>query len=395
MTSKRIKWLKMIAAALAAVMLLGFTGCTGGSEDSSSDSSDVSGSDEEPEEIHKVGYIFREKASDLTFTGQICEQRERASNRSSVETCYIDNVTVTDFEAAVEKLADAGCTEIVACSPTYTNVVNSVVAKKYLNLDFICFGDLTDGINISAYHEFPYQGAYVAGLVGSFNSKSKKIGVVADAALPGEYAVINAVELGSQMVNDGGAEVYAAFAERDSEIEQAIDSLTESGCDVIVCYTNSGHSADYCQRKGIKFIGNLDYSEHEQEYSKMLMYFYCRRDDFFLAQFKSLKLGTWAPEAFVGEMGTNVVNVSSALPAADEDTQFLIDTIVPHLTSGAAQVFSGPLKDTSGNTRYLENDFMTDSEIDKMTWYVQGVKDVKNFRQMTTEIPSSNLEIKS
>lgn len=396
MTLKRIKWLKAIAAALALVMTLGFAACDNGSDDSSSSSSDVSGSEEDQLVVHKVGYIFRESVSEKTFTGQICEQRERASNRSSMETCYIDNVPLSQFEDAVVALSEAGCTDIVACSPTYLNVVNSSVAKKYMNLDFICFGDLTDSRNISAYSEAPYQGAYVAGLVASYNSKTKKIGVVADTALPGAYPVINAVQLGTLVVNDGGAEVYVAGAEKNNEIEQAIDALLDNDCDVIVCYTNSGYSADYCQKKGVKFVGNLDYSEYdvEHEYSNMLMYFYCRRDDYFLAQFKSLKLNTWSPDVFIGEMSNNVINVSSALPAAANGSQHLIDALVPHLTNGSAKVFKGPLKDTNGSTRYLETDVMTDKQIDAMDWYVQGVKRAGNFRQMITDPPKSSLEIK-
>lgn len=395
MTSKKIKWLRMIAAALALVMTLGFTGCSGGTGDESSESSDSSGSDDEQAKIRKVGYIFRESASDLSFAAQICEQRERASNRSSVDTCYIENVTLSDFEAAVEALSAEGCTDIVACSPTYMNIVNSSVAKKYMNLKFICFGDLSDSYNISAYSENPYQGAYVAGLVASYNSKTKKIGVVADSALPGTYPVINAVQLGTLVINDGGAEVYVAGAEKNSEIEEAIDALLENDCDVIVCYTNSGHSADYCQKKGVKFIGNLDYSGLEQEYSKMLMYFYCRRDDYFLAQFKAMKLDTWTPDVFIGEMGNNVINVSSALDAAENGSQHLIDAIVPHLTTGSAKVFKGPLKDTDGNTRYLEQETMTAKQVDAMNWYVLGVKKAGNFRKMVADPPRSTLEIKT
>lgn len=395
MSIKKIKWLRAIAAALALVMTLGFTACDKGEGESSSESSNTSG-DAEPAVVRKVGYIFRESADELTFAGQICEQRERASNRSSVDTCYIDNVPLSQFEDAVAALSEEGCTDIVACSPTYLNVVNSSVAKKYMDLDFICFGDLTDSRNISAYSEAPYQGAYVAGLVASFNSKTKKIGVVADSALPGAYPVINAVRLGTLVVNDGGAEVYVAGAEKNSEIEEAINALLDNDCDVIICYTNSGHSADYCQKKGVKFIGNLDYSEYdvEHDYSKMLMYFYCRRDDFFLAQFKAMKLDTWTPDVFIGEMSNNVVNVSSALSEAANGSQHLIDALVPRLTTGSAKVFKGPLKDTNGSTRYLETDVMTDKQIDAMDWYVQGVKRAGNFRQMVPDPPKSSLEIK-
>ena len=391
MTSKKIKWVRLLAAFLALTMTLGFTGCDNGNDDSSSSS--TSEGEDEQTEIHKVGYIFRENIADGGMAAQMCEQRERASNRSSVETCYIDNVSLSNLEDAVKALSDAGCTDIVSCSPTYANVISSI-AKKYLDLNFISCGSLYDSMNFSAYSEAPYQGAYIAGLVANFNSNAKKIGVVADTALACPIAVVNAVQLGSQINQDGGAIVYAASAEKDSEIEEAIDALLEKGCDVIVCYTNSEHSADYCQQKGVSFIGCLDYRERETEYSKMLMYFYTLRDSYFLGQFKSMKFGSWSADAYIGDMSNGIVNVSPALNAA-EGTQDLIDALLPYVTNGSAMVFRGPLKDNSDNIKYLEVEIMTDLQINNMDWYVKGAEPIGNFRRPQTDIPSGSLDIKS
>lgn len=398
MTSKKTRksaWMRFLAVALSLTITLGFTGCSGSTgEDQSSESSDVSGSEDDEIEIHKVGYIFRERVSNGGIVAQICEQRERASNRSSVETCYIDGVTLTDFENAVKKLSDYGCTDIVACSPTYANILNSV-ARKYLDLNFISFGALTDGLNVSAYSESLYQGAYVAGLVADFNSDNKKIGVVVDLGLPNSVAVANAVELGAEISQDGGSHIYAASAEHDGEIENAINALIGKGCDVIICYTNSEHSANYCEKKGIKFIGCLDYSEREHEFSNMLMYFYGQRDSYFLAQFKSMKMGSWTTTEYIGDMSNSIVNVSPAMKPAADGTQDLIDALVPYLTSGAAVVFRGPLKDGDGNVKYLETDIMTDSEIASMNWFVEGAESIGDFREHNVEIAPSDLEIKT
>lgn len=393
MTSKKFFWARILSAALALIMTLGFAGCSGGTDDeSSSDSSDTSDVGEQIEP-HKVGYIFRESVDDEnSFAAQLAKQRERASNRSSVETCYIDNVTLSDFEGAVKALADAGCTDIVSCSPTYANILTSV-AKKYLNLNFISFGALNDSINVSAYSESLYQGAYIAGFVGEFNSKAKKLGVVADTGLTAAVAVVNAVEIGAQLNQDGGAEVFAAGAEKPDEIEKAIDALLARGCDVIICYTNSNHSADYCQSKGVKFIGCLDYSDRANQYTNMLMYFYSLRDSYFLAQFKSMKMGTWSTDAYIADMSNGVVHVSAALNAAD-GTQKLIDAIIPPVTSGRARVFKGPLKDTSNNIKYLETDEMSDYEINSMTWYVNGVTPIGSFREQQVTVTPNTFEIK-
>lgn len=391
MTSRKIKWL---SAALALAMTLSFTACSKSTtDDSSSNSSDTSGSEEQTVQ-HKVGYIFKESVSGNSYTAQICEQRKRASNRSSVETCYIENVALSDFEDAVKVLVDAGCTDIVSCSHTYANVLNST-ARKYLDINFISMGALNGGLNVSPYSERPYQGAYVAGFVAEFNSEASTIGVITDPGLPDYVAVVNAVKLGSQLNPDGGAKVYAAVAEQNDEIEKAINELRSKGCDVIVCYTDSGYSADYCESKNIKFIGCLDYSENAHEYSNMLMYFYCMRDSYFLAQFKSMKMDIWETSSYIGDMSNSIINVSAAQEKVAKDgSQKLIDALVPHITSGSAIVFKGPLKDTNGNVKYLENEIMSNSEIDKMNWLVQGVETVGDFRKPQLNQPQSSFEIK-
>ncbi len=394
---KTSKWIKCLAVILTLCMVCCFTGCDPG-EDSSDSSSDSSQDNSEPVIVRKVGYIFSGSVDDkLSFTGQINEQRIKASNRSSMDTCYIENVEIVDFAAAVKKLAEAGCTDIVAASASFANVIHAV-SGKYLNLNFIGYGNTSSTANTGAYTEHPFQGAYVAGMVAAYNSKNleHRVGVVVDSDLLYNRAVINAVALGTKFAYTN-AEVYAAAAHADGEIDQAVDWLIENKCDVIVCYTGSSHSEDYCQQRGVKFIGNLDFTGKEDNYSNMLMYYYCKRDSYYLAQFKQMQLGKWSPDNYVGTMGNGIVMVSKALDGCEnkkEETQLTIDTLVPYISSGAAYIFEGELMDNTGIVKVFQTDEMSYSEIYSMDWYVQGVQIVKNFRQ-PSEGHSAPLEIKS
>lgn len=382
MAFKTSKWIKCLAVILALCMLCCFTGCNP-DEESSDSSSDSSMVDTEPKNIRKVGYIFSGSVSDeLSFTGQINEQRIKASNRCSMDTCYIENVEIEDFEAAVKKLADEGCTDIVAAGANFAHVIRAV-SGKYLNLNFVGYGNTSSSANTSAYTEHAFQGAYVAGLVATYNCESRdkrRVGVVVDSDLLYNCAVINAVALGSKWVTTN-AEIYAASAHTDGEIDQAVNWLIENQCEVIVCYTGSSHSEDYCQSRGVKFIGNLDFSGKEDSYSNMLMYFYCKRDSYYLSQFKKMQLDQWSPDNYVGTMGNGVVMVSKALDGSKKDTQMTMDSLVPYISNGAAYIFSGELMDNTGVVRVFQTDEMSYSEIYSMDWYVQGVQIVQNFRQ--------------
>lgn len=383
------KLLKGIAAALALCVTIGLTGCSG--ETSSESSSDSSSVEEETTPV-KVGYIFHDKADDGGVTGQFNHQRQKAARRCDVETVYIEDVSVQDFESAVKALVSDGCTEIVSCSPTFTNVLSSI-SGRYMNVKFINYGATSIGTaNVFSYTETAYQGAYVAGIAAAYNSKTQKVGLVADPELLYTYATTNAAALGVRMVFANGT-LCVAGATEDSEIKQAVDALLAEGCDVIITYTESPYAADYCEQKGVKFIGNLDYTGSEDKYKNMLMYYYAKRDSLFVSQFKQLKMDTWEPDVYKGSMSNGIINISQAQSCADKRTQDIIDEIVPLLTSGKAYIFSGEIKDTLGNVRYMQTDTMTENQIYSMDWYVLGVQAVGNFRKPQTSSPNT-FEIK-
>ncbi len=386
------KWLKRLAVAMALCMTVGLTACNKEGDDSSSETS--SGTSDAIEQPRKVGYIFHGSVDNGSFSAGMNEQRVKASNRSSMETCYIDNVSIADFESAVKQLVSVGCTEIVAGSAIYANTLSSL-SNKYMNINFISYGTLNGSANVSAYSELMYQGAYAAGMIAAFNSNARKIGFVGDMDMEYTIPSVNAAALGMQAVFSS-ATMYAATATQNGEIEKAIDALIDSGCDVIICYTASAHSEDYCQKKGVKFIGTHDYKGRESDYSKMLMYYCARRDSYFLAQFKQMQLDTWLPNAYIGDVGNGIIHISEAFPdAAKSDTQKLISALVPKLTSGDVYVFAGELKDNTGTIKYMHTDMMSDSEIAEMDWFVEGVESAGDFREMLTDLPPNNFEVKS
>ena len=173
-----------------------------------------------------------------------------------------------------------------------------------------------------------------------------------------------------------------------------MDALVAEGCDVIVSYTESSETAEYCESKGIKFVGNINYGERAADYENMIMYYYSSRDSFFLSQFKQISLDTWLAAEYVGSMGNGIINISEALPAAKDGTQALMNTLAAKVAGGQAYVFSGELKDISGDIKYMQYDSMTDSEIYNMDWYVYGTKVLETFRKPKDDLEINSFEIK-
>jgi len=304
----RNRILKSIAAALAlCTAMLTFTACSGGESTpgTAEGTGEATSETAEAEPAAKIGFIYNGSIDGESFTADINTQRIKAEQYSNIESEYIENVSVSDFARAVKMLVEDGCTHIVSGSPVFAHSINPV-SQQYMNINFIDYGSSMRSVNIYAYTEAVYQGAYIAGMVAAYNSESEKIGMVVDPSMLYTVQVVDAAALGTQIVYST-AQLITATAHADSEIHNAVDALKAQGCEVIISYTASGETVDYCSKKGIKVIGNLDYTDDSANHDTMLMYYYSSRDSFYLSQYKAMQLGTWQPESYMGNLGNGII----------------------------------------------------------------------------------------
>ncbi len=390
-------WLKKTAAALALCMMFtSVTACSGSDETSGTaegTAETTAESTQEAEPVAKLGFIYNGSVEGMGFTADCNKQRIAAQQYSNIESVYIENVNVGDYEKAVKMLVEDGCTHIVSGSPVYSHAINPV-SQQYMNINFIDYGSSTRSVNIFAYTESIYQGAYIAGVAAAFNSESEKIGMVVDPVMLYSVPCVDAAALGTQLVYSTSTLVLAN-ARADGEIRKAVDALADMGCDVIISYTESAETVEYCNKKGIKVIGNLDYSENAGDYENLLMYFYSSRDSFYLSQYKAMQLGDWQPSSYMGTLGNGVVTVSDALSVAKDGTQDIMNKLVPKVASGAAYIFDGQMKDVNGTIKQREGVAMATSDILALNWYVEGVDlSLDSFIESKSTPDSSELVIK-
>lgn len=367
-------WLKIIAGTAAlTIALTSLTAC-GDTEGSGTAEGTAEGTGEATQEVQpvaKLGFIYNGSVDEKSFAYDCNQQRIAAQEYTNVESEYIDNVNVGDFDKAVKLLVEDGCTHIVSGSPVFSHVINPV-SQDYMNINFIDYGSSMRSVNIFAYTESVYQAAYVAGMAAAYNSTSEKIGIVVDPSMLYTVQVTDAAQLGAQLVYSTAQTVYAA-ARQNSEIQNAVDALIKKGCDVIISYTASGETVDYCNSRGVKVIGCLDYRESAGDYENLVMYFYSSRDSFYLAQYKEMEQDKWQPESYLGTVGNGVIRISDTLPSAKDGTQDIMDRLIPKVASGSAYIFSGQLKDVNGSIMQREDAMMSTSDILALSWYVEGV----------------------
>ena len=390
-------WLKKAAAVMAMCMAFAsVTACSGSEEPGSTAEGTAETTAEataEAEPAAKLGFIYNGSVEGKSFTSDCNDQRIAAQQYSNIESEYIENVNVGDYEKAVKMLVEDGCTHIVSGSPVFSHAINPV-SQQYMNINFIDYGSSTRSVNIFAYTESIYQAAYVAGVAAAFNSSSEKIGMVVDPGMLYYIQCVDAAALGTQMVYST-ATLVTATARADAEIRRAVDALAAKGCDVIISYTESAETVEYCNKKGIKVIGNLDYSENAEDYEKLLMYFYSSRDSFYLSQYKAMQMGEWQPESYMGTLGNGVIAMSDALSPAKDGTQDIMNKLIPKVASGRAYIFDGQLKDVNGTIRQREGVSMSTSDILALNWYVEGVDlSLDSFIESKVTVESPELVIK-
>ncbi len=391
-----LKWIKKTAVLLAVCLMAGtLSGCNKESESAGTSEASNESNETVQEEINvKIGYVFSESCNERGFAYDNNNQRIKALEHSDFECVYIDNVLITEFNDAVDMLINDGCNVIISGSSIFNNSMNAI-SKRYMNVDFINYGSTQVTANTCGYTENIFQCAYAAGVAAAFNSDTEKVGIICDPFLVYTTAVTNAAALGVRLVFSDG-ETVLAQAHRDSEIHEAVNALADAGCDVIISYTASGETVDYCESKGIKVIGNSDYRDFEKDYEHLLLYYYADRSSFYLSQLKTFAMGEWTPHSYVGSFANGVLEISAPLKAAAEDTDSILNELIPKITNGSAYIFSGEIKDTKGNVRIMQGQEMTYSEIYDMSWYVQGVDNsLDSFVKTSLTPESTNLEIKS
>lgn len=308
-----------------------------------------------------VGFVFSGSVNDETsFTGQINSQRIAAYNSKSCEglgTCYVDNVNAENFENAINELKSDNCKDIYLFVSDCDDVLEKY-SKDNPDVNFIYHGTHDITSNISTFSGKVQQGGYIAGIMASYNSETHNIGFIGDESLVDNNIVANSIQTGSQVAGSD-CQVFFENAQSNNAIELKIDSLLEENCDVIVCYTETSYSEEYCQQKGVKFIGSHDFSEKLEQFPDMLMYFYCDYAPYFLYDFKIMQENDRClPADFVGTIKDSTIFVSDSLPKSKEDSQKLMDKIVSSFSSDGTQIL-----DDQGFYRF-ENTVTSDGEID-------------------------------
>lgn len=350
--------------------------------------------DEEEKIVYKVGFVYSDELENGTTREMFEIARGQIKKVLGLETCYVENVLVSDFSEAVNVLQEDGCNIIVSCNPKYANAVEkeAKTSKSY----FLNFGGKTTSAQMSSFGGALYQTAAVCGIAAAHNTTSNRIGIIAD---PGEYNVYGVVDgfvLGaSEIWNYADMRLNWAWSNSESEIEAAVDDLISQGCDIIMSYMETDYAVKYCEGKGVKVIANCYYMpERYPDY--YISGFFFNFSTYLVDEIRSIVNDNFNPSVYSGDVASGMIRLLNFGTTCEKGTEDICDKLYNYIKEGKDKVFTGEIKNNGEDSKTMveKGQSMSFENILKINWLVQGIRKTGSFTEINENPKSSELEIK-
>ncbi|MDP2504203.1 BMP family ABC transporter substrate-binding protein [Oceanobacter sp. 3_MG-2023] len=301
--------------------------------------------------------------------------------RLAIERTFGDKVEtevvefVPEGRSSREVLQDlADRNDIVFATSFGYMVSTESIARDNPNVIFEHATGSRQGGNLGNYATRAYQPRYLSGLIAGSMTKNGKIGYVAAHPIPEVIRGINAFTMGVREVNPTAeVEVLWTYKWYDPEKDvELANQLIESGVDLLTHHTDSSAIAEIAEQKNVYVIG---YHSDMRPFapSKHLASVVHNWGPYYINRIQALLNNTWKPDSEwtgMAESTSQLVSISPEIPA---DIRRLVANKQQEIMSGQYSVFAGPIKSYRGSTRIKEGKELSDDQLLRMNWYVEGV----------------------
>ncbi len=341
----------------------------------------------------RVGFLYVGPVGDHGWTKAHDVGREYLeSELDGVTTQYQPSVIAADAVDVMEEFIAGGDNVLVTTSFDFLSATQTAAANhpeaRFLN----CSGFVSSP-NLGSYFGRMYQVWYLAGIVAGHVTEqtgSDRIGVVGPVVIPETVRHLNAMTLGARSVNPDVV-VHVEWIHNWFDIEQeplVTEALIAAGADVIVSKTDTtipletvdalANSATY--PFDIYSIGYDNEDSCDFAPDTCLTAPYWNWGPLYARLVQQMMEGSWDPYATVWDQ-VQIDRETSTVYLADihEDVP---TSVVMQVESTFAQLsepdnvhlpFVGPIDDAGGSERVEDGDEMSDEELLRMCWYVEGV----------------------
>ncbi|HIU64178.1 MAG TPA: BMP family ABC transporter substrate-binding protein [Candidatus Avacidaminococcus intestinavium] len=323
----------------------------------------------------KVAFVYVSSAKDGGYSMAHDLGRQYVEkNMPNVEATYMESVPEgADAERVISQLAAQGNKIIFTTSFGYMDPTINV-AKKFPDVTFLHCSGYKTADNVGNYFGRMYEARYLTGIVAGKQTTSNVIGYVAAFPIPEVVRGINAFTLGVRSVNPS-AKVKVLWTNtwyNPATEKQAALTLLDAGADVIAQHQNTPGPQQAAEEKGKFGIGyNIDMSAAAPNAS--LTSAIWTWGPYYASTIEQILAGTWKSGAYWGGMQDKLVDLAPFSKAVSEETKQITNDAKAKIIDGSLKVFMGPLKAQDGSIKVPAGQLMTDEELLKFDWFVEGV----------------------
>ena len=324
----------------------------------------------------KAGFIYVSPVGDAGWTFQHDQGRKEMEKAlaGKVTTKFIENVPEgADAERVIRELAQSGNQVIFATSFGYMNYMEKV-SKQFPKVAFLHATGYKTGPNFGIYNARFYEGRYLNGVVAGKMTKTNILGYVAAFPIPEVLQGINAFTRGARSVNPK-AEVRVIWTSSwydPGKEREAASTLISQNADVLTHHTDSTAVVQTAEEKGkYAFAYHSDMSKYgpKAQLSATTHHW----GDYYTKTMNEVIAGTWKPTSLWGGMKDGMIKVAPYNAAVSADVKAMAAALEADIKSGKLHPFAGPVKDQDGKDRAAAGKSLSDEEMGKMDYYVEGV----------------------
>ena len=324
----------------------------------------------------KIGFVYVSPIGDAGWTFQHDTGRKEMEKAlgGKVTTKYIESVPEgADAERVIRELAQTGHNLIFTTSFGYMNPTIKV-AQSFPNVKFEHATGYKTAKNVGIYNARFYEGRYLAGIVAGKMSKTGVAGYVAAFPIPEVVMGINAFARGMRSVNPK-AEVKVIWVNSwfdPGKEGEAANTLISQQADVLTHHTDSTAVVQTAEAKKVYSIAyHSDMSKYgpNSELTAVTHHW----GDYYTKVAQSVLDGKWQPDNVWGGIKDGMISLAPYNKIVPADVQALVKKAEDEIKAGKLHPFQGPMKDNTGKERLAAGKTITDADLSKMDYYVEGV----------------------
>ncbi len=325
----------------------------------------------------KVGFVYVGPVGDhgWTYRHDIGRQAVEKEFGDKVETTFVESVAEgADAERVIRKLASSGHNLIFTTSFGYMNPTVKV-AKQFRDVKFEHATGYKQADNVATYSARFYEGRAVIGTIAGMMTKSNIVGYIASFPIPEVVRGINAFTIAMRKVNpDAELKIIWVNSWYDPGKEgDAAKALIDQGADIITQHTDSAAPLQVAEQRGVHGFGQAsDMSKFAPK--AQLTSIIDEWDPYYVQRTKAVMDGSWSSGDTWAGIKDGMVVMAPYGEAVPEDVRAAADQVTQSIVNGDMHPFQGPVKNQEGEVITPEGEIMSDEDLLKMDWYVEGVQ---------------------